>query len=47
MSAGTKTQLLAIPDNAEEIQHAEEENVIELTLLTHQTLEPLLHEREL
>ena len=47
MSAGTKTQLLDIPDNAEEMQHAEEENVIELTLLTHHTLEPLLHEREL
>ena len=47
MSAGTKNQLLARPDNAEEMQHAEEENVIELTLLTHQTLEPLLHEREL
>ena len=47
MSAGTTNPLLAIPDNAEEMQHAEEENVIELTLLTHQTLEPLLHEREL
>ena len=47
MFAGTENQLLAIPDNAEEMQHAEEENVIELTLLTHQTLEPLLHEREL
>ena len=47
MSASIMTQLLAKTDNAEEMQHAEVENVIELTLLTHRTLEPLLHEREL
>ena len=55
MSAGTTNNfLLTATDNAEEMQHnADEmqhagvENVIELTLLTHQTLEPLLHEHEL